>query len=77
MKYLLPMMPFLAQLGGQANGQLVIHAPQTLVNLFKADTEDANDGLINCNYANFGFVPYGHSMVSSDDFSIFCMSNFH
>ena len=55
--------PFLF-LNSTAHSQLVIHSPQSLVDLFPAVSADENDGLIDCSYANFGFVPYGHAMVS-------------
>ena len=55
--------PFLL-LDNTAYSQLVIHSPPSLVELFQAENEDENDGLIDCSYANFGFVPYGHAMVS-------------
>jgi hypothetical protein len=61
MKYLLAFLPFLT---GTTSGQLVVHSPKSLVDLFPAKGDNGNNGLIDCNYANFGFVPYGHSMVS-------------
>ena len=46
--------------------KLVVNSPQSLVDLFPADGTTENDvpGVIRASYANFGFIPYGHSMVS-------------
>ena len=40
--------------------KLIVLSPQGLKSKFK-------DGEIKANYANFGFVPYGHTMVSAED----------
>ena len=41
-----------------ANAKLVVYGPQTLVDLFPQD-----DPVILANYANFGHIPYGQSLV--------------
>ena len=45
--------------------KLIIQSPEKLVNLFQEDQyKKHNVGVIKASYANFGFVPYGHTMVS-------------
>lgn len=41
-----------------ANSKLVVYGPQTLVEMFPQD-----DPVILANYANFGHIPYGQSLV--------------
>ena len=43
----------------QATAKLVVYGPQTLVDMFPKD-----DPIITANYANFGHIPYGQSLVS-------------
>ena len=49
-----------------AASKLVIHAPKRLMDIFPYTNQDGRKelGVIPASYANFGFVPYGHSMVS-------------
>ena len=49
-----------------AVSKLVIHSPKRLMDLFPYTNADGRRefGVIPASYANFGFVPYGHSMVS-------------
>ena len=42
-----------------ASSKLVVYGPQALVDMFPAD-----EPLIKANYANFGHIPYGQSLVS-------------
>lgn len=42
-----------------AQAKLVVYGPQTLVDMFPSD-----DPIIQANYANFGHIPYGQSLVS-------------
>ena len=52
------------------NSKLIIHSPESLAALFppaESATKDAW-GVIPASYANFGFVPYGHAMVSRSFF---------
>ena len=50
---------------GMVGSKLVIHSPQKLVDLFQDhSTTKGTPGLIKASYANFGLIPYGHSMVS-------------
>ena len=48
---------------GIAASKLVINSPEKLASLFKQ--EGALRGVIEASYANFGLIPYGHSMVST------------
>ena len=45
---------------------LVVNSPQSLVDLFPGEHNIENNvnGVIPASYANFGFIPYGHLMVS-------------
>ena len=45
---------------GIAASKLVVYSPQELVNLFKDQ-----DSVIPANYANFGHIPYGQSLIGS------------
>jgi len=49
-----------------AASKLVIHSPKGLTDMFPFTNGDGRRefGVIAASYANFGFVPYGHSMVS-------------
>ena len=48
------------QLAALALGKLVVYSPKELVDLFATDS-----GVINANYANFGHIPYGQSLIGS------------
>ena len=50
------------------NSKLIIHSPESLAALFPPSENSNKDawGVIPASYANFGFVPYGHAMVSLD-----------
>jgi hypothetical protein len=56
----------LAALIAHISSKLIIQSPARLRDLFPADPNDEKSGLgvIKASYANFGFIPYGHSMVS-------------
>jgi hypothetical protein len=49
-----------------ATTKLIIHSPKRLMEMFPYVNADGNTetGVIPASYANFGFIPYGHSMVS-------------
>jgi len=40
---------------------LIVQSPKRLVDLFSKEAD--SPGIINASYSNFGFIPYGHSMV--------------
>jgi hypothetical protein len=42
----------------QATAKLVVYGPQTLVDMYPKD-----DPTIPANYANFGHIPYGQSLI--------------
>ena len=47
------------------SNKLIIHSPKKLADMFEYTSEGTTQyGVIPASYANFGFVPYGHSMVS-------------
>lgn len=41
-------------------GKLVVYGPQTLIDMLPSE-----EGVIQANYANFGHIPYGQSLVSA------------
>jgi len=43
----------------------VVQSPQQLVDLFPAKDGEV-PGTIKASYANFGLIPYGHSMVINE-----------
>ena len=49
----------------QVNSKFIIQSPQKLIDLFPKKNDDSVDGVIDVSYANFGLIPYGHSMVSA------------
>lgn len=48
-----------------ATTKLIIHSPKRLMELFPYVNDDGyhESGVIPASYANFGFIPYGHSMM--------------
>ena len=48
-----------AMVAATATAKLVVYGPQTLVDMFPQD-----DPTVLANYANFGHIPYGQSLVS-------------
>lgn len=48
-----------ALVAATAMGKLVVYGPQTLIDMLPN-----SDGVIAANYANFGHIPYGQSLVS-------------
>ena len=53
------------------NSKFIIQSPTTLKELFPEKPGDASSnkdmaGIIKESYANFGLIPYGHSMVSAN-----------
>ena len=49
---------FLCTLIGISEANLIVQSPLSLRKRFN------DEGLIPASYANFGFIPYGHTMVS-------------
>lgn len=49
-------------LAGQTLAGLMVLGPQKLVDLFPGD-QNQSAGRITTSYANFGLIPYGHSMI--------------
>ena len=54
------------------NAKIIVQSPKRLVELFKKkigndknQTHEDLPGVIDSSYGNFGFIPYGHSMVST------------
>ena len=58
-------------LSANVEGRFIIQSPKQLVNLFPKKNKDSVDGVIDVSYANFGLIPYGHSMVSIFEKRIF------
>jgi len=60
-----------AALASSVASKLIIQSPQRLVDLFPPELGPDKIGLskklgiIRASYANFGFIPYGHNMVSN------------
>jgi hypothetical protein len=50
-----------------AQSRLTVLSPQSLVDLFPGESTSENNvpGVIRASYANFGFIPYGHTIVST------------
>ena len=54
--------------------RLTIQSPKRLIDQFPA--KDGNQaGVITASYANFGLIPYGHSMVSTDHLLVLMSSH--
>lgn len=48
------------------NSKFIVQSPQSLIDLFPDPDPNGNkNGIIEVSYANFGLIPYGHSMVST------------
>lgn len=46
--------------------KFIVQSPQSLIDLFPdPDPKGEKNGIIEVSYANFGLIPYGHSMVST------------
>mmetsp|Transcript_13087 Transcript_13087/g.22086 ORF Transcript_13087/g.22086 Transcript_13087/m.22086 type:complete len:415 (+) Transcript_13087:46-1290(+) len=46
---------------GETAANLFIQSPKRLIEMFKG--EEGKKGLLRANFANFGLIPYGHSMI--------------